>query len=384
MEEMIIICYGFDISKPNNANAICLNEIINDISKGRNVSIITGGIEDSFTKKLLTDHISIYNVPSYKKRNGKLNFDKWNKDIVKYITEKKLMKNSSTVLTISFPFPIHEAGRKLKSKNDKINWITYNLDPYAYNSGLKFQKVAFLYRFIKENVIFNNANQIMLTHELYNQYSNNVMSLYKSKYHDIGIPLLKTVDNGPYKRDRGETIEIVFTGSISNKVRDPEYMFQLLSQLPESLKYNLHLYGPRKEEIKEKYLLLFGEKLIVHGRVDKKTVEDAISNADFLINIGNTVENQLPSKVLEYISAGKPIINFYTSSNDTSNYYLKQYPQSLLIKKNNIENNQNILDLNRFLQKKSELRIDSKLINNIFHKYTKEEVVKRINQVLSL
>ena len=46
----------------------------------------------------------------------------------------------------------------------------------------------------------------------------------------------------------------------------------------------------------------------------KKRKEDIIriyQEADILVNIGNSIDNQMPSKIFEYISTGKPILNFY-------------------------------------------------------------------------
>lgn len=48
--------------------------------------------------------------------------------------------------------------------------------------------------------------------------------------------------------------------------------------------------------------------------------------ADALLNIGNLCSNQLPSKILEYISTGKPIINFYKNKNCPTLQLLSGYP----------------------------------------------------------
>ena len=50
---------------------------------------------------------------------------------------------------------------------------------------------------------------------------------------------------------------------------------------------------------------------------------------------GNKVDNQVPSKIFDYISLGKPIINVYTSEKDPALEYLKQYPLALNISETN-------------------------------------------------
>lgn len=379
MSELIIICYGYDHLKPNNANAICINEILNDLSQEKKILILTGGVEDSFTKRHLKENITICSIPSQKKSGGKINFKKWNDDIIKYIKKRRVLKKNSILMTISFPFPVHEIGLKLKLEVKTINWIVYELDPYAYNEGLRFHRFAFIYRIFKENRILNNADQIMLTHELYSQYTNNKMSKYIEKSHDIGIPLLKINNKQQYFSNKRNIINFVFTGSINNIIRNPDYMFELFSELPKSMNFEINLYGPEKRDINERSRIKLGKKLKIHGRVEKKIVEEAILKADFLINIGNTMENQLPSKVLEYIGTGRPIINFYSIDKDTSNHYLQSYPLSLLIKKDN--NRNNLIILQNFISENFGASIESELVKELFLKYTKEEVIKRIEHV---
>ena len=49
-------------------------------------------------------------------------------------------------------------------------------------------------------------------------------------------------------------------------------------------------------------------------------------SADILVNIGNTNPYQEPSKLIEYVHAGRPIINIATISNDSSAILLEKYP----------------------------------------------------------
>ena len=49
------------------------------------------------------------------------------------------------------------------------------------------------------------------------------------------------------------------------------------------------------------------------------------------MNIGNAVDNQMPSKIFEYISTGKPIINIFKSTDCPTLKYLGRYPLVLNI-----------------------------------------------------
>ena len=56
---------------------------------------------------------------------------------------------------------------------------------------------------------------------------------------------------------------------------------------------------------------------------------EAYDRTDVLINIGNSVLNQMPSKIFEYISSGKPIINVFKSPDCPTLKYLTRYPLAL-------------------------------------------------------
>ena len=57
-----------------------------------------------------------------------------------------------------------------------------------------------------------------------------------------------------------------------------------------------------------------------------------------MVNIGNTITNQLPSKLLDYISLRKPILNIYKIDECPTLEILKDYPLSLSVSENeNVE-----------------------------------------------
>ena len=65
------------------------------------------------------------------------------------------------------------------------------------------------------------------------------------------------------------------------------------------------------------------------GRKNKEEVARIYQEADILVNIGNAIDNQMPSKIFEYISTGKPILNFYKVPNCPTLKYLNNYPLAL-------------------------------------------------------
>ena len=56
-----------------------------------------------------------------------------------------------------------------------------------------------------------------------------------------------------------------------------------------------------------------------------------MSEADCLVNIGNDTEYQLPSKVVEYASTGKPVLCLAKKEKDSSIAFFQQYPRALCL-----------------------------------------------------
>jgi hypothetical protein len=65
--------------------------------------------------------------------------------------------------------------------------------------------------------------------------------------------------------------------------------------------------------------------------VDRSVVAAAIEHGDVLVNIGNATSHQLPSKLVEYVASGKPILNIARTSSDSSARFLAGYPDHLTL-----------------------------------------------------
>lgn len=382
MQEILILSFGFDGENSNNPNAICLFELINDLAKNNKIHVFTT-TEQSKVFISSENNIKTYYIPITKKRNHKWDFKKWGKEVIEFISKRVDVHKISTLFTISFPFSIQQTGLEIKKKYSFLRWVIYELDPYAYNLVLKYPKLLFYYRYSQENKVFHNADIIMLTHELFNQYSQKSFFLkYKFKFVNIGIPIMKT--NNIKNMSSKKICKVVYTGSFYNKIRKPEYMLNLLGVVANSVgNFQLHLYGPSPSSVSSKYKDIFKEKLYLHGRVSKKQVKSALSEANVLINIGNSVNNQLPSKVLEYIGMGKPIINFYSIPDDTSNQYLEHYPLALLLEQNNEITNEDVNKVIEFIEDSKNKQISNELISKLYKEDTIDAVKRKIVSILS-
>lgn len=76
---------------------------------------------------------------------------------------------------------------------------------------------------------------------------------------------------------------------------------------------------------------------------------DMIANADLLVNIGNAMKNQVPSKLFEYISTGLPIVNIYKNEDCPSLQYMDKYPCTINLIEDPQKMNLNAVNLKNFI-----------------------------------
>jgi glycosyltransferase involved in cell wall biosynthesis len=228
-------------------------------------------------------------------------------------------------------------------------------------------------------MIFNKANRILLTHELFSQYSSNSLKIFYKKFVDVGIPVMqihKSIND--IELEQNVMHSALYIGTFYSSNRNPEYILKVFEKLfDEKEGLSITFVGASVDSIPKKYSHLLNNRIFVHNRVSKEKINEFIINSDFLINLGNKVDNQLPSKVLEYIGTGKPIINFFQISNDTSNKYLKHYANALLVNQDESVD-KNVKLIINFMDNSATRRLPRNFLFGNFSEETIESVAHRI------
>ena len=120
-----------------------------------------------------------------------------------------------------------------------------------------------------------------------------------------GTGTFKDVNN-KCKRDK----IIVYTGSITNLTGITE--FALLFDKIGAKDIKLHIYGKGNSSILNE-IVRRNSNVVLHGFVDQTILDKAMLDAWVFVNPRNSSEelkqNTFPSKLLEYIAYGKPIIS---------------------------------------------------------------------------
>ena len=253
---------------------------------------------------------------------------------------RKLIQDNDydRVIAVSWPVSGHVVGYFLQ-KNLLLRNIPLIVDvgdPFALNE-FSLSNNRKLYKSLNrlfEKKLFSHATGISVTNQA-------IKDLYIKKYminhqkikvippiFDMTI-LLDTTK--PLNAISQENIKLLYIGSLRKGNRSPTILLKLFSDLwdqNENKNLELHLLGDHsefKEEISE-FEKKYKGNVFSYGLVTRQTAFAATIQADFLINIGNKSAYQVPSKLVDYMYACKPIINIQQISQDSSYQFLEKYP----------------------------------------------------------
>jgi len=243
--------------------------------------------------------------------------------------------NYDWVISVSHPFSGHVVGRAAVSNSPTSKWFVDVSDPYtdmpdpSPNNFLLYSHLNKSF----ENGVIEGANVISVTTKA-------TMRLYQKnfpkslgKIHVIPplLSLPQMIEKDP-SRDKG-VFKFVYVGTLYKSLRSPKFLLKCFESmckfLPEKC-MELHFYGA-VNDCHEDFENLGQSNVFVHGLVSREDVVIAMAGADVLVNIGNSAEAQLASKVIEYMSMGKPILNLVSIQCDASISVLANYASKLTI-----------------------------------------------------
>ncbi len=258
----------------------------------------------------------------------------------------------------------HLAAKRFKEKFPTTRWITYFTDPYSlqdkmlnfalYNKSKNQQR-----RHAEELSIYNVADNIIATEELY-QSVIDVFQQPKEKTICFKYVLerINNTDFTFYPTD-SSTIKLIYAGAFYRKIRNPEPMLQIMKQV-DSIQLDMYVSSKECDDILEKYQ---SGHIFRFPSVSIKEYKCKINQEyDILVNVGNDCDYQAPSKMLEYISTGKPIINFYYRL-DSQYDMIDKYPLGLNVF---VYDNQSISRISTFCRNMKGKSIPFEEIENIY------------------
>ena len=122
-------------------------------------------------------------------------------------------------------------------------------------------------------------------------------------------------------------IRLLYCGWLYSDIRSPKFFLDIVSHLDE--RFEVTFMGRECELLRERFPIKAKATLITLPNQPYDVALQAMADADVLINIGNSVPVHMPSKTLEYINTGKPMVNFFKFADCPTLYYTKRYPLAL-------------------------------------------------------
>lgn len=233
---------------------------------------------------------------------------------------------------------LHEAAKLFKEQNPQVKWITFVTDPISFSSldYKRFrlnEKKRFLSSYKKEKEIYDSADYNIFTENLYvdavEKFHQPQNKTFQFKF---VLENIQSECSYVSVRKSGD-VRLLYAGALYKIIRNPEYMLSVISKVP-NIYLDMFVRSFECMDILKKYE---SDRIIIHGGVDNKKYREMICNEyDILINIGNNCENQLPSKTLELLSSGRPIINFYFNK-DAQYMMIEKYPLGLNVGRDDVD-----------------------------------------------
>lgn len=274
--------------------------------------------------------------------------------------------------------------------HERTRWIAYYTDPYAAYIGFTRAKP---FRYEEENKVYQEADCIVVTPDQYwNDNLHEPFRVFLNK--TVSIPLAnvcpeKFFEIAPYSFSGERRYNCLYTGSLQDlSVRDPSYFLIVISRLADREEYrssiHFHLVVNNVDSANSTLLEKIRNLPNVHmySRLSLDTCLSMMAVADCLINVGNTCVNQLPSKVADYVSAGKPIINFYRSNRDTSKAFLANYPLALNILNRMDVREEDVYNVFQFVRGTAGRRLSPAEVRDIYRDRCADQVADYVNDVV--
>ena len=278
---------------------------------------------------------------------------------------KNIKNNYDIIISVSLPFTSHLCAYIL-NKRIGAEWIMDVGDPFSLKINSQ-ENNKIIYSFLNkfyERKFYQNASKIIFTH-------NEVAELHQDKFNIdnskivIGYPIAevseKIINKSTNFNYKIMPLRIGYFGAFTKSVREPNnYINNIANSFDEEIEHLWYI----NEESKKYFASIINTSS--HKFLDivprDEALEVMVSEVHILLSIGNLNKYQMPSKVVEYLSLGKPVLHFAeikddplynfeklfnnlkiinnkTTKNDLENYFVEVKEKRFEINLENFDNN---------------------------------------------
>lgn len=303
------------------------------------------------------------------------------KNVVTVLTQKLRQleaENYDVIIPVCGHYEAAVAALKY-AEVESVPITLYQVDPFASNRrfGGKKQVIREL-----EEKLYKAAAAIITTPIIYQEIRESYSQEIAKKTQAMEFPNV-SMETAKASEQRREGIICLFAGSLYALARNPRYTIELFRRLHDSRIQLVFAGSDRKqvcEFVEEKEI---AGNMSFLGKLPLEKAQEEIANADILVNIGNIMTNQVPSKIFEYISSGKPIINICVNQNCPSIPYLEKYPLALSIVEGVGTPEEHSAQIEKFIIENAGRTVDKAIILERFKECTAEYCARQMTHVLT-
>lgn len=274
---------------------------------------------------------------------------------------KRINDNYDIIISVSLPFTSHLCAYILK-KRIHADWYMDIGDPFTLkiNSPENNKIIYSFLNKIYERKFYKIASKIIFTHKEVAELHENKFNIDKSKI-VIGYPIasvneqnLNIASNYNYKVT---PIKIGYFGAFTKSVREPNnYINNIVNPFFEDVEHKWYI----NQESKKYFASI--KKTSLHKFIDivqrKEALKIMVNEIHILLSIGNLNKYQMPSKVIEYLSLGKPVLHYAEIEDDPIYNFEKLFDNLKIINSKTTKN-----ELDNYFENIRENRIELDVVN---------------------
>ena len=370
----------------NNCHIIFINDFSSSADRGKINGISYDSIPSSKWFSRISNHYSFYKNKGFSKKKYALRFPLYalfyyffkdgNHLAYKQYTDfiNDILINNKIDYLISFSNPFVPTLRIYEKCHD-CKKIYYQCDPYGLHEQLPANSKAD--RIQQELYVMHNSSYVFTTQVLFEQYKKHLdYCRYSNKIIPLHFPNLRLQERTK-RNSLWHTYDIFFLGAIKDEYRDPKKIIDFV--MSSSLPTRLIFYGDIHSDSLNRAIEKYKDRVLLRNQISNEEAIKLINSNAFLLNINNSIGNQSPSKLIDYISTGNPIINCVKLNSDISPLILKEYELTFHYYE---YNDNSIEEFDSFLVNSQNKRVDPESIINSYKEYTPEFVAAQILKTL--
>lgn len=313
------------------------------------------------------------------------------KRLEKALMEIDEQKPIDVLIPVSAPHEETFAGVSFKESHPETVLIVYQLDRFANAESLYELRLLRSGKEMRnmhlERRVLDVSNALFILPPLEDHYARPELSHLVHKITRTEHPLvqdLRSRGSSPLS-EPGKPV-LLYAGSLDLKLRNPSFLISVLAdERLRSLGISVHMYAYGSgAELVRQAASGGSHWLSSHGRVGIEEVHLAMARADVLLTIGNNSDSEVPSKLFEYLSFGKPILHFYFSERDAYLGYLEKYPQALTLKiGGDSEREDAVIRITRFLLDGTHGDVSMDYVQQTFRECTPAFVARQFRDAIN-